>query len=385
MAFLHSKFYFVIRTEAWKLYFNVQKSYFDTRIGHEYLILTIKILFWNSSLGWVSYFDLKILILSLELGPNITFWRLNAILTFELGPKIVFWHSKSFLTFQSMLTIIFWLSNTILHSNSGQLSHFDIQGPILILETETEYRILTLKIQFWHPKLGQISYFNIQYPILTFKLRPNIVIWLTKSYFDIETGAEYRILTFKILLLYSEAKYRILTLKILFWQSNWPVKSHFDIQILFDIGTEAKSRILIQNPVLTFEMRPNILFEHSNSYFDIRTEAEYHILIFNIIFWRSNRGRISYIDIQNPILTFDLRPSIVFWHLKSYLTFKTRPNIAFWHLKCGRSSSLDIQNPSLTFKLKPNMAFWHSKFYFDHQTEAEYSILTFKILYWHPK
>ena len=306
-----------------------------------------------------------------------------------------------------MLTIIFWLSNTILHSNSGQLSHFDIQGPILILETETEYRILTLKIQFWHPKLGQISYFNIQYPILTFKLRPNIVIWLTKSYFYIETGAEYRILTFKILLLYSEAKYRILTLKILFWQSNWSVKSHFDIQILFDIGTEAKSRILIQNPVLTFEMRPNILFEQSNSYFDIRTEAEYHILIFNIIFWRSNRGLISYIDIQNPILTFDLRPSIVFWHLKSYLTFKTRPNIAFWHSKSyfdiwnvadhllwtfripvwhsnwSQIWHFDILNSILTIKLRLNIVFWHSKSYIDIRNRVEYRILTFKIQYWH--
>ena len=33
----------------------------------------------------------------------------------------------------------------------------------------------------------------------------------------------------------------------------------------------------IQNPILTLEMRPNILFGHSKSYFDILTEAEYRI------------------------------------------------------------------------------------------------------------
>ena len=43
------------------------------------------------------------------------------------------------------------------------------------------------------------SYFDIQNPILRFKLRPNIVFSHSKSYFDIRTGDEYRILTFKIL------------------------------------------------------------------------------------------------------------------------------------------------------------------------------------------
>ena len=58
---------------------------------------------------------------------------------------------------------------------------------------------------FWHSKSGWISYFDIQNPILTFKLRPNIVFWHTKSYFDIRTGAEYRILTFKILFWHSKS------------------------------------------------------------------------------------------------------------------------------------------------------------------------------------
>ena len=36
----------------------------------------------------------------------------------------------------------------------------------------------------------------------------------------------------------------------------------------------------IQNPILTLEMRPNILFGHSKSYFDNLTEAKYRILTF---------------------------------------------------------------------------------------------------------
>ena len=40
----------------------------------------------------------------------------------------------------------------------------------------------------------------------------------------------------------------------------------------------------IQNPILTLEMRPNILFGHSQSYFDILTEVKYRILTFKILF-----------------------------------------------------------------------------------------------------
>ena len=67
----------------------------------------------------------------------------------------------------------------------------------------------------------------------------------------------------------------------------------------FDILNRAQYRIL------TFKLRPNILFLHSKSYFDIQTGAEYRILIFKI-------GRKSYFDIQNPILSFEPGPNIVF-------------------------------------------------------------------------
>ena len=46
----------------------------------------------------------------------------------------------------------------------------------------------------------------------------------------------------------------------------------------FDIQNLAEYRIL------TFKLRPNIVFLHSKSYFDIGTWAEYRILIFKIIF-----------------------------------------------------------------------------------------------------
>ena len=58
---------------------------------------------------------------------------------------------------------------------------------------------------------------------------------------------------------------------------------------LFDIPNQAEYRIL------TFKLRPNIVFLHSKSYFDILIGAEYRIL-----------------DIQNPILKFQIGPNIVF-------------------------------------------------------------------------
>ena len=239
IVFWHSKFYcdtwteakyrnstfnshFDIRTEAEYrvLTFNMQ---FDIRIGHEYLIWTFKILFWNSSLGRVSYFDLEI-----------------PILTFKLTPNIVFWYSKSY---------------------------FDIW-------TEAEYRILTF-----------YSYFvfgtGAQYHILTFK-----------SYFDIQTGTEDRILTFKIL----------------FWHSNRCRISYFDFQNpILHSNSGQLSHFDFQIPILIFELRPNIVFWHSKSDFDIITGAEYmyHILHFTFKnqIWHPNWGWISYFDFQNPILT----------------------------------------------------------------------------------
>ena len=56
-------------------------------------------------------------------------------------------------------------------------------------------------------------------------------------------------------------------------------------------------------------------------------------------------------DIQNRaeyrILTFKLRPNIVFLRSKSY----------FLHSHWGRISNFDIQNAILTFKLGPNIVF----------------------------
>ena len=110
-------------------------------------------------------------------------------------------------------------------------------------------------------------------------------------------------------------------------------------------------------------------------YFDIRTGAEYRILTFKILFWQSNRGRISYFYIQNPILTFGGGPNSVFWHSKSYFDIRNRAEYSFFV----------VQNPILTFELRPNIVFWHSKSYFDFQTGAEYCIKAFNILFWHLK
>ena len=92
-----------------------------------------------------------------------------------------------------------------------------------------------------------------------------------------------------------------------------------------------------------FELSRKIVFWHSKSYFDIRTESEKASLIFKILFCHSNWVGKSYFDIQNPILTFELSRKMLFL----------------------------IQNPILTFELSRKMLFWYSKSYFDIRTESE--------------
>ena len=303
-----------------KLYFDIQnpiltfilrpnivfghcESYFDYQLGHENLILTLKILFWQWNWGRISYFC----------------HSKNPILTFKLGSNIVLWDSKSHFDNRTVAK----------YCNSTFILVFDIR-------TEAKYRNLTLKVLFWHSNWGWIlyfdiksyfdirkSYFDIENPILlsnwsfksifdiqilfstfelrpnivfenqnsSFEMRPNILFGYSKSYFDIRTKAEYHIFILNIIIWRSnktEAEYRILTFKILFWHSKWGWISCFDIQ----------------NRILTFKQRPNIVFWHSKSYFDIRNEAEHIIWTFSIPFWHSNWGRISYFS----------HFKILFWH-----------------------------------------------------------------------
>ena len=220
-----------------------------------------------------------------------------------MKPNIVFWHSKSC---------------------------FDIQ-------TEAEYRILTFLILFWHSNWGRISLFGNRNPILTLKLRPNIILWHSTSYFDIRIEDVYRILTFKML----------------FWHSNWGGISYFNLQNSI-LTFKLKHNIEFRHSTLDLRqnisfwhlksyfniLRPNIVFWQSKSWFDIRTEAEYYILTFKIICWHSNRSLMSYIDIRNPIFIFEMMVNIVFWYSKSYFNIKLSPNIVLWHSK----SYSDIRN-----------------------------------------
>ena len=119
----------------------------------------------------------------------------------------------------------------------------------------------------------------------------------------------------------------------------------------------------IQNPILTFELRLNIVFQHSKSYFhigkgavyriltfhsksyfDIQIEAEYRNLTIKILFPHSKSGGISYFDIPNPILTLELGGMLYFDIQNPISTFEIWANIDF-----------DIQNPILTFELVPNI------------------------------
>ena len=79
-----------------------------------------------------------------------------------------------------------------------------------------------------------------------------------------------------------------------FWFFTFRIRFFFSFRFtFFDIQNRAEYRIL------TFKLRPNILFLHSKSYFVIQTGAEYRILIFK-----------SYFEIQNRaeyrILTFKI-------------------------------------------------------------------------------
>ena len=62
----------------------------------------------------------------------------------------------------------------------------------------------------------------------------------------------------------------------------------------------------------------------------------------------------------------------------SILTFKILSDI-----RTGQISYFAIRNLILTFELSSNIEFYHSKSYFDIRIEAEYRILTFEILLLH--
>ena len=126
---------------------------------------------------------------------------------------------------------------------------------------------------------------------MTFEMSRKMLFWYSKSYFDIRTVSENRILTFKIL----------------FWHSNWVGKCYFDVR----------------KPILTFELSRKMLFWYSKSCFDIRTESENAILIFKILFWHSNWVRKSNFYIKIPIFTFELHRKMQFCYSKSCFDIRT--------------------------------------------------------------
>ena len=92
--------------------------------------------------------------------------------------------------------------------------------------------------------------------------------------------------------------------------------------------------------------------------------AEYIIFWhFKILLCHLNCCRISYFEIQNPILAFEIGPKSHYDIQNPILKFENEPNIVFWHSKSY-----------LAFELRPNIVLWHSKSYFDIQNRAEYRI-----------
>ena len=125
------------------------------------------------------------------------------------------------------------------------------------IQTDSENRILTFEILFWHSIWVGKSYFDIQNPILTFELSRKMLFLYTKSYFDNRTETENRIFTFEIC-------FNILT-------ASEIVFLHSKSVLTFEL--RRKSYFDIRSPILTFELSRKIIFWHSKSYFDIRTES----------------------------------------------------------------------------------------------------------------
>ena len=107
----------------------------------------------------------------------------------------------------------------------------------------------------------------------------------------------------------------------------------------------------------------------------VTTMSENHILTFEILFWHSNWVGKCDFDIQNPILLFELRETIVFLHSKSYFDIRVE----------SENRNLTFEIIISTLELSRKMLFWYSKSYFDIRSESENRILTFKILFWHSK
>ena len=99
----------------------------------------------------------------------------------------------------------------------------------------------------------------------------------------------------------------------------------------------------------------------------VTTMSENHILTFEILFWHSNWVGKCYFDIQNRILLFELRETIVFLHSKSYFDIRVE----------SENRNLTFEIIILTLELSRKMLFWYSKSYFDIRSESENRILTF--------
>ena len=85
-----------------------------------------------------------------------------------------------------------------------------------------------------------------------------------------------------------------------------------------------------------FELSRKIVFWHSKSYFDIRSESENAILIFKILFWHSNWVGKSYFDIQNQNSIFRLSSNV---------------KIGFWMSKYDFPTHFECQNRIFNIKI----------------------------------
>ena len=219
ITFWHSKSYLDIHIRAGYHHILIFLIFlFYIRTGTDYRIMIFEILFWHSNWGRVLRFYTWYPILTFKLGENIAFcqsksyfdirtwaeyrvWHLKSYLAFEFGPNIAFRCSISYfviwieaeyriLTFE----VLFW------HSNLHRISYLNIRKSYFNIWIRAEYRILTFEFLFLHSNSGRMSHFNIRINFMTLELRPNILFWHSKCWFDILTGAKYYIFIFEFLI-----------------------------------------------------------------------------------------------------------------------------------------------------------------------------------------
>ena len=150
--------------------------------------------------------------------------------------------------------------------------------------------------------------------------------------------------------------------------------------------------IVVVNPILTLEMRPNILFEHSKSYFDIQNWAICTKIYFDILNW-SKYCFFTFLILhlgQILLLFFLFSTQDQISHFHNQNSGLCRMSLFliqnfYFDIQIETKCHFYIQNRILSFRIRTNIAFLHSKSYFDMRIGALYVFELSKLIFLHLK